>query len=256
MTIADLAVGETFGILLVFARVGAAMMFLPGFGEASVAPRARLMIALGLSVTLAPLLRDRLPAMPESAALLAAYVAIEVAAGAFLGLVARTAMSALATAGTIIAFQAQLANALTNDPTTAQQAALPATVLTTIGVVLVFVTGFHHVLITALVGSYDLMAPGAPLPTGDLAQSFARVVAESFALGLALAAPLIVVGTIVALGMGLLSRLMPQVQIFFIAAPAQTFLGFAVLAVTLPLLLLWFMDRLGPLVEGAFGGSP
>lgn len=256
MTLADLATSETFAVLLVFARVGAAMMFLPGFGEATVAPRVRLMIALGASLVLTPLLATRLPALPDSPALLAAYVAEEVAAGAFLGLVARTAMSALATAGTIIAFQSSLANAFTSDPTTAQQASLPAGVLTTIGVVLVFVTNFHHVLITALIGSYDLISPAAPPPTGDMAEAFTKVVAESFGIGLAMAAPFVVVGLMVSLGMGLLARLMPQVQIFFIAAPAQTLLGFAVLAVTLPALLLWFIGQLGPVVEGAFGGSP
>jgi len=256
VTVADLAVGQAFAVLMVFARVGAALMFLPGFGEASVAPRVRLMIALALSIVLTPLLGARLPALPDSPALLAAYVAEEVGAGAFLGLVARTAISALSTAGTIIAYQANLANAFTNDPTTAQQAALPASVLTTIGVVLVFVTNFHHVLLTALVGSYDVIVPGAPLPTADMAQSFTRVVAESFGIGLALAAPLVVVGVVVSLGMGLLARLMPQVQIFFIAAPAQTLLGFAVLAVTLPVLLVWFMGQLGPMVEAAFGGGP
>jgi flagellar biosynthetic protein FliR len=255
VTLPELAVGEAFSVLLVFARVGAALMFLPGFGEASVAPRVRLMIALALSVVLTPVLATRLPALPDSPALLAAYVAEEVTAGAFLGLVARAAMTALATAGTIIAFQANLANAFINDPTTAQQAALPAGVLTTIGVVLVFVTNFHHVLINALVGSYDVMMPGAPLPTGDLAQAFARIVGESFALGLALAAPLLVVGVIVSLGMGLLSRLMPQVQIFFIASPAQTLLAVAVMAITLPVLMLWFMGQLGPMVESAFGGG-
>jgi flagellar biosynthesis protein FliR len=255
VTLANLAAGEAFAVLLVFARVGAALMFLPGFGEASVPPRVRLMIALGLSVVLTPVLAARLPALPDSPALLAAYIAEEVTAGAFLGLVARAAMTALATAGTIIAFQANLANAFINDPTTAQQAALPASVLTTIGVVLVFVTGFHHVLISALVGSYDVMTPGMALPTGDLARSFTRIVADSFALGLALAAPLLVVGIVVQLGMGLLSRLMPQVQIFFVASPAQTLLAIAVLAITLPVLLLWFMSQLGPMVESAFGGG-
>jgi flagellar biosynthetic protein FliR len=256
VTLPDLATSETFAVLLVFARVGAAMMFLPGFGEATVAPRVRLMIALGASVVLTPLLSARLPPLPDSPALLAAYVFEEVAAGAFLGLVARAAMSALATAGTIIAFQASLANAFTSDPTTAQQASLPASVLTTIGVVLVFVTDFHHVLITAMIGSYDLITPGAPPPTGDMAEAFVKVVAESFGIGLAMAAPLVVVGLMVSLGMGLLARLMPQVQIFFVMAPAQTLLGFAVLAVTLPALMLWFMGQLGPTVEGAFGGSP
>jgi flagellar biosynthetic protein FliR len=256
VTVADLAVGEAFTILLVFARVGAALMFLPGFGEASIAPRVRLMIALALSIVLTPLLGPRLPALPSSPALLALYVAEEVGAGVFLGLVARTAMTALATAGTIIAFQANLANAFVNDPTTQQQAALPASVLTTIGVVLVFVTNFHHVLITALVGSYDLIAPGAPLPTGDFAESFTRIVAQSFSIGLAIAAPMLAVGIVVSLGMGLLSRLMPQVQIFFVASPAQTLLAIAVLAVTLPALLVWFMGQLGPMIETAFGGRP
>ncbi|HET9149056.1 MAG TPA: flagellar biosynthetic protein FliR [Alphaproteobacteria bacterium] len=256
MTLPDFAAGEAFAVLLVFARIGAAMMFLPGFGEATIAPRIRLMIALGASLVLTPILAPRLPALPDSPVLLAAYIAEEIAAGAFLGLVARTAMSALATAGSIIAFQSSLANAFTSDPTTAQQAALPASVLTMIGVVLVFVTNFDHVLITALIGSYDLIAPGSPPPTGDMAQAFTKVVAESFGIGLAMAAPLVVVGLMVSLGMGLLARLMPQVQIFFIAAPAQTLLGFAVLAVTLPALMLWFMGQLGPVLNQAFGGSP
>lgn len=256
MTIGNLAAGEAFTVLMVFARVGAALMFLPGFGEATVSPRVRLMIALALSIVLTPILASRIPALPDSPALLAAYVVVEVGAGAFLGLVARAAMSALMTAGTIIAFQASLANAFTNDLTTAQQASLPAGVLTTVGVVLLFVTNFHHVLITALIGSYDLMAPGAAPPMADIAQSFTRVVAESFGVGLAIAAPLIVVGVIATLGMGILARLMPQVQIFFVAAPAQMLLGFAVLAITLPVMMLWFMGRLGPMVESSFGGSP
>jgi flagellar biosynthesis protein FliR len=56
VTVADLAVGQAFAVLMVFARIGAALMFLPGFGEASVAPRVRLMIALALSIVLTPLL--------------------------------------------------------------------------------------------------------------------------------------------------------------------------------------------------------
>lgn len=255
MILTNLAVGETFALLLVFARVGAALMFLPGFGEAMIPSRIRLMIALALSIVLAPTLSPRLPQFPDSPALLALYVIEEVAAGSFLGLVGRAALGALATAGTIIAFQASLANALTNDPTTAQQASLPAGILTTIGVVLVFVTNFHHVLITALIDSYDLITPGSPPPIADMAQSFAHLVGESFAIGLALAAPLVLVGVVVTIGMGILARLMPQVQIFFVAAPAQMVLGFAVLAITLPVLMLWFMGQLGSMIDLAFGGT-
>ena len=62
--LADLLPALIFSLLLVFARVGAMLMVLPGFGEAYISPRVRLVIALALSVVVQPVVGGALPAMP------------------------------------------------------------------------------------------------------------------------------------------------------------------------------------------------
>ncbi|MBT4426299.1 MAG: flagellar biosynthetic protein FliR, partial [Rhodospirillaceae bacterium] len=57
--------GDLFALFMVFSRIGAGMMLLPGFGETYVSPRFRLLLALAISVVVTPLVSTRLPAMPD-----------------------------------------------------------------------------------------------------------------------------------------------------------------------------------------------
>ena len=77
---------------------------------------------------------------------------------------------------------------------------MPANFLTMTGVVLLFVTDLHHLMLAGVAASYETFPPGAPLPVGDFAQAVAILVADGFAVALALAAPtLLIVGRVVAL---------------------------------------------------------
>ena len=129
----------------------------------------------------------------------------------------RMLISALHIAGVIIGFQTSLANATFFDPSNSQQGAIFAAFLNIIGTFLIFVTDLHHLMLMAIADSYTLFRPGAPLPLGDFSQVVVRVLAESFVLGLQLSAPFIVIAIIFYTGLGLLARLMPQIQVFFIA---------------------------------------
>ena len=111
-------------------------------------------------------------------------------------------MSALHVAGVVIGFQTSLANAQIFDPVNAQQGSLMGTFLNVIGVLLIFVTDLHHMMLIALADSYSVFVTGAPLPLGELSQTAARFVAQSFALGLQIAAPFIVVGMVFYIGLG------------------------------------------------------
>ena len=71
-----------------------------------------------------------------------------------------------------------------------------------------------------------MIPPGAPLPTADMAELAIRLVGSSFALGLQLSAPFLVFGFAVSAAIGLLARLMPQMQVFFVAMPINLLLGF------------------------------
>src|SRR3954471_12580272 len=109
--LADLLVAQPTAVLLVFARFGAALMLIPGFGEHHVPARMRLLLALLLSVLLSPALAGAMPALPRGALLLAAVVAPEVLVGLVLGFAARLALAAVHVGGSVIAMQSGLSAA-------------------------------------------------------------------------------------------------------------------------------------------------
>ncbi len=232
-----------FAFLLVFARLGPVFMLLPGIGEAFVPPRLRLTMALMVSLLLTPVVAGVLPAMPAAPGALIALIAGETVIGLFIGTVTRVLLSALQTAGMIIALETGLASALVTDPAGQQQGAIAGSFLFVFGVLLIFATGLYGPVFEAIVDSYAMMIPGAPLPLGDMADTIAQTVARSFAIALEISAPFVLVGLVVNLGLGLLARLLPQVQIFFVSLPLQILLGLATLSLGLAGGLLWFLNR-------------
>lgn len=245
---------EVYGFLLVFARLGAGAMVLPGIGENYVYARVRLGLALALTVVVYPLVRGDLPSAPEAPPLLVTTIGLEVLHGLFIGGVARLMMSAMHTAGAIIAFQTGLAYAQTFDPSQGTQSALVSTFMTLIGIVLVFVSGLHYELIGALRDSYALFPVGAAPPVAGFAELATRVVAASFAIGVQIAAPFFVFAIAFYVGIGLLQRLIPQVQIFFVAMPLQMTLGLMLIAITLAGAATWFLEYFGGVVVELRGG--
>lgn len=242
MNLAGLLTAELAAYAFVFCRMGAALMFLPGFGDQTVNVRARLMFALVVSVALGDAYGA--PAMLTGGFWPAVTViATELTVGVFLGLAARLAIAGLQTAGAIIAAQISLANAMSFDAVSAQQGAVPANFLAMTGVVLLFVTDLHHLMLAGIAASYETFPPGAPLPVDGFAEAVAILVADGFGIALAIAAPFVLVGITVSLCMGLLSRLMPQVQVFFIVMPLQIAVGLGLLALTLGTMLSWHMEK-------------
>src|SRR3546814_6687700 len=99
----------------------------------------------------------------------------------------------------------------------------------------------HHVLLRGIIESYQIFVPGQPLLVGDISEMITRVVSKAFLLGFQLASPFIAVTLIFNLGLGLLSRLMPQMQVFFIAIPLQIVIGLGIMLIALPAMLGWFI---------------
>jgi flagellar biosynthesis protein FliR len=247
--LATLLAQDLFAVLLIFVRVGSAFMLLPGFSEAYVWARVRLLLALVVSVTLAGPLAPALPALPALPLELSRLVAVELLFGLFLGTTARIAFAALHFAGTTLAFQSGLAAASIFDPNEATQGTLPGNFLTTTALVLLFVTDSHHLLLQALAASYDGLPAGGAPPLGDIAELLARLLDQAFAVGVRIAAPMLLVSLLMYLAMGVLNRLMPTFQVFFIALPLQMLAAFATLMLTFGAGLLVFFT----LFEGALG---
>ena len=94
---------------------------------------------------------------------------------------------------------------------------------------LILSTGLYQLPLSALAGSYATMPPGAWLPVGDAADSVTGAVAAAFALALRLAAPLLVASLVWQAALGMLARLVPQLQVYAAAAPGQILAGLALL---------------------------
>ncbi|MBK8157284.1 MAG: flagellar biosynthetic protein FliR [Rhodospirillaceae bacterium] len=242
MSIEGFLTTSVFQFLLIFARIGAAISLMPGFGEAYVAVRARLAFALLLSFVLMPLLKDLIPVLPPDPASMGVLILGEITIGMFFGVMCRVILMSTLSAGMVIALQIGIANALSADPTTAQQGAITGNFLIATAVVLIFATGLDHLTLRALAGTYGVFQPGEMPQLEDMANMIARVVGDSFLLALQMSAPFLVYGVVLVVGMGLIARLMPTLQVFFVVMPLQLLVGFGLFAVTVSAAMIWFLD--------------
>src|SRR5580692_8758657 len=155
--------------MLVFARVGAMVMLLPGLGETNIPVNIKLAIALLLTLIILPLHRDAYHVDMGSLTPLLVLMLREIVIGIVLGATARVTLSALQVAGSVIAQQMGLGFVTSVDPTQGQQGILIGNFLTMLGVTMLFATDSHHLVIAALSDSYKIFAPGESMLTGDVA---------------------------------------------------------------------------------------
>jgi flagellar biosynthesis protein FliR len=191
--------------------------------------RVRLTVALVLAAVLLPLHRNAYSVDLRSFGPVVALLGQELFIGAVLGLTARLTISALQVAGSVIAQQLGLGFVTAVDPTQGQQTVIVGNFLTILGVTLVFVVDLHHLVIAALNDSYALFRPGDLPLIGDVAALTTRTIADAFRVGIQLSAPFLVFGLLFNLGLGVLSRLMPQMQVFFVGIPLSILIGFLIL---------------------------
>ena len=244
---------QIFAFLLLFSRVGSMMMIMPGVGEGFVSSRFRLGLAVAVSFLLMPGLAVRLPALPSDGGGLLLIVGLEVLIGLAIGTAARLLLSSLNIAGNVIALQTGLAFATSVDPTQAQQGAIVSSFLTTLGIVLIFTTGTHQLLFSAILRSYDIFVPGAPVNVGDFLDVIVQFISASFLLGIELSAPFLVLSLVFYAGLGVVAKLMPQFQVFFISMPLSILFGFGLLMMLTGVMMQIFLDRFAELFS-AFSG--
>lgn len=234
---------QLFAFLLIFTRIGVAMMVMPGIGESFTPTNVRLLIALGLSLVMTPTLAVFLPGIPDSPGLMFMLIGSEAITGLFIGTVMRLMMAALDTAGMIISLNTGLANAQVFNPTAGGQGSIIGAFYGMLGVTIILVTNMHHFLLLTVFESYQMFpADGYLSSTGQMAEVVAQVVNTAFNTGAKLAMPFIIVTLVLYTGFGLLGRLMPQVQIFFLALPLQIIMAIVTLTIVFSTALLFWLN--------------
>jgi len=170
-----------------------------------------------------------------------------------IGGILRLFLSSLSTAGEIISIQTTLSFAQTAAPNQAQPSTTLGTFLGLLGVTLIMATDLHHMFLSAIVRSYALFPFTRDVPVADSAQLAAQTVAGSFRLGLQLAAPVVVFTVIFNVAAGLVGRVMPQFQVFFVVTPLIVLLGLSIFALSLGVIGMVWLNRYRELVSQFLG---
>lgn len=239
---------EVYAAGLVFSRIGAMVMLVPGLGDASVSPRIRLSFALLMSLLLTPLVAPNV-VVPPAVSGAAAAVIKEVLVGLMMGAILRLFFTALSTAGEVVSIQTTLGFAQTTNPGQAQPSATLSTFLSLMGTVLLMTTDLHHLFFGAMFNSYELFPFSRDVPIADAGTLAVQTVAGSFALGIQLSAPVIVFSIVFNIAAGLVGRVMPQFQIFFVATPLSVMLGLSIFALSLGLIGMIWTSRYRELLQ-------
>lgn len=212
---------ELMAVALVFCRVGAALMVLPAFGEPYVISRARLGIALGMALLIGLPMAERLALPSLETASLALLIITEVLTGLLIGAIIRLVMLAVHFGGTLIAMQSGLATAAFFDPQEATQGTLTGNFLAIMALVIIVVADAHLLILEALTASFSVIEASPSLEIAALVEVLARLGGQAIETGLRMAAPIVLLGLLFSLLLGVLNRLMPSFQVLFVAMPLQ-----------------------------------
>ncbi|MEM9059762.1 MAG: flagellar biosynthetic protein FliR [Pseudomonadota bacterium] len=237
----------------IFARVGAIAFLLPGMGERGISLRVRLGGALALTALLAPLITPLIPETPETVAALGRMMLSEVISGLIIGFSFRLLIFALQTAGMVAAQHLSVVQMFGAGVAPEPEPTI-ATLLAMAGITLALMAGLHVNTVALIARLYDVLPFGQfpdPVSVGDWAT--ARM-AETFALGVTLAAPFVAVGFTYNIALGALNRAMPQLLVAVVGIPALLWIGMVVLHHVIPSIFDAWDIRLQRILIDPLGG--
>lgn len=228
MSLAELLQWNLALFLLILARWSGMIMLAPVFAARGVPVMVRLALAGSLSVIMYPLIVATQPIIPGE---LLPYVAVmvkEVIVGLTIGFVIYTMTAILQGAGQLMGFQMGFAMGASIDPVFGVQSPLMGNFQVVLATMFMLAANLHHYLIAAMVKSYAYITI-SPSYTPVNAAYYAQLLVNVFALSLQMAAPIFGALLVSDIGVGLLTRTVPQLNIFSVVFPVKIIFGFIIL---------------------------
>jgi len=244
-----------FAFMLVLARVAGAVMLLPGLGEAELPPMLRAGLAVAITLLLLPALAPDLPPTPDAAWRGALMVVSETITGLWLGWLARLVVQAMGIAGHVIALMSGTASVVQPDAGTDGSVPASSRLLLVAAPILLLASGLYALPLQALAGSWRLIPAGTLLPAADGVAMIVRAVGQALALALRLAGPFVLASVVCQVSLGLLARLVPRLQVYWVALPGQILGGLLLLAALATTLLGGWLDAARDAFLSLPGGS-
>ena len=233
MSLAELLQWNISLFLLILCRWTGMIMLAPVFGARGVPGVVKLGLAASLSVIIYPLISASKPLIPNELLPYVAVIIKEVFVGLVIGFVIYTMTAILTGAGQLIDFQMGFTMGAAIDPVYGVQSPMMGNFQMILATMLLLATNSHHYLIAAMVKSYAYI-PINPAALPSHFAFYAQLVAHVFALSIQMALPVFGALLVSDVGVGLLSRTVPQLNIFSVVFPVKIIFGFVVLILSIP----------------------
>lgn len=234
MDMLGLSTGEWQRMALVMARLSGLFLFAPFFSR-SVGP-ARIRVILLFTITLA--IFPMVPHWPgegkAQVTAMAMAILTEGIIGLVMGMLTHWALLSAQTAGNIIGVEIGLSMATVMDPTSGMQEGVVSNLLYLASLMIFLALDGHLLLLQGLINSFKALPPGGGAPSPEkMLQGVLIGVTRMFELGILLAAPVIAVSKLIYVGLALINRASPQIQVFFVATPLTQVAGMLLIGLTM-----------------------
>jgi flagellar biosynthetic protein FliR len=222
---------ETF--LYVFIRVGLIIVFSPILGSATVPVKMRIGLILFISIAVFPVVKSQ--PMPHSRGIfeLISYAFLEAMIGFTIAYAARLIFAIVQLSGTLIDFQMGFGVVNVIDPQTSSQVSITAQVQNILAIFIFLALNAHHYTIQAIVESFFIINPQKAVFSSFTMEFVMQLITGTFVTAIKLAAPLMAILFFLSVGLGLVARTVPQMNVFIIGFPLQIAAGLLMLAATM-----------------------
>ena len=224
-------------LVFVFIRIGAVFSLVPFFGAEIMPRRLAAIIALFLSLIILPVTPSlAIDVQSLNALTLLMYMLHEVLLGISIGLSVQVIFAGVQIAGELIGFSMGFAIANVIDPLTGTEAPVTANFLYIIAFLLFIIMDGHHMFIKAIQESFVMVPIGVELPRPGFYQAALHYAADMFIIGLKVAAPVLGVVLLINVALGLISRSIPQMNIFIVSFPIMIAMGLIFMMIIIKLM--------------------
>lgn len=228
--------------LLVLTRVSGIFLLAPFFGSLNIPVYIRAGTAFAIAMVLFPVIDQQgIPQIPQSVVGYMLAVIVELIVGWLIGFVAYITFAAIHMAGKLLDMQVGFAVVNVVDPTSGQQIPLLGSFLYNLGIIIFLVTNGHHMVISGLFESFQMIPVLGAIFDLSISDLMVDMTGGIFVTGMKIALPVLFAILLTDVGLGVLARTMPQMNIFVVGIPAKIVIGLFVLSIALPFYIL-FLD--------------
>lgn len=221
-------------LFLIFLRISGMIWLLPVFDGKSVPVLFKAGLCLAMSLLLLPLLRPVLPPVEGMTLAFGLGAAGELLVGMVIGFSVRLLFAGVQLAGQLAGFQMGIGIANVFDPVTSSQVSVIGQFNNLLAMVIFLATNAHHLFLRAVAESFRLVPPLGAHDGGAAAWTVLDLAGRMFVIAVQVGAPVVVVLMLASVALGIMARTVPQMNVFFVAAPANVVVGLFFIGLSLP----------------------